>query len=103
MSDATERPEDTVRRFAQKIEELLAWQSKYREAAELWEALDVSDGQMVASAVLIGKLMKMEGTDEERAPTVSIAATDDVDWMNQLGIIDAAYDFVHTDPWVSRD
>lgn len=100
MADETERPEDTVRRFAQQIEELKAWQRKYTEAAELWDALEPSPDQHVVSAVLIGKMVKLTGdTVEDRAPSISISATDDVDWMDQMGIIDSAHDFIHTEPW----
>lgn len=104
MSDETERPEDTARRFAGQIQELEAWKAKYSEAAELWDALDPAEGQRIVSAVLIGKMVSFEGdTREDRAPTISISATDDVDWMDQMGIVDSAYDFIHTDPWHSRD
>jgi|GEM_PF-3827136 len=95
-----ERPEDTVRRFAQKIVELEAWQAKYREAADLWEELQPEEGQQIVSAVLIGKLVNFGGdTKEDRAPYVSVSRTDDMDWMDQMGIIDAAHDFIHAEPW----
>lgn len=103
MSDETESTEDALRRIAGKCMELEEWKRRYAEASELWDALEAEEGQMVVSAVLIGKLMKLEGNEEDKIPTVSISATDDVDWMTQLGIIDAAYDFVHSDPWRSRD
>lgn len=95
--------DEYIHSMEREMDGLRAWKRKYQEAANLWDALEAEDDQVIASAVLIGKLMKMEGTEEEKKPTVSISATDDVDWMNQLGIIDAAYDFVHTDPWISRD
>lgn len=95
--------DEYIHSMEREMDELRAWKRKYQEAANLWDALEAEEDQVIASAVLIGKLMKLEGNEEEKKPTVSISATDDVDWMNQLGIIDSAYDFVHTDPWISRD
>lgn len=98
MSDA-----EYIASIEAELDELRVWRRKYQEASELWNSLEAEEGQMVVSAVLIGKLMKLEGSEEDKIPTVSISATDDVDWMTQLGIIDAAHDFVHGDPWRSRD
>lgn len=103
MSDETELPEDTIRRFAKQIQELEAWKQRYAEAAKLWDALEPEGDQLIVSAVLIGKLVDFGGEDEKRHPTISISATDDNDWMTQMGILDSAHDFIHTDPWQSRD
>jgi hypothetical protein len=99
MTDETERPEDTVRRFALRIQELEEWQRKYQEVAQLWEALEPAEGQQIVSAVLVGKLVNFSAEGEDAFPRVSISATDDNDWMTQMGILDAAHDFIHTEPW----
>jgi hypothetical protein len=88
MSDATERPEDTVRRFALQIQELEAWKAKYREAAELWEALEAKDSQQVTEAMLIAKLVDFEETGPA-GTVVSASHTDGCDWVNQLGLVAA--------------
>lgn len=96
--------EEYIKSIESEIDELREWKRRYTEAAELWDALDPGEGQHVVSAVLVGKLVKVDGeTAEDRAPTISISSTDDVDWMDQMGILDSAYDFIHTDPWQQRD
>lgn len=84
MTDETERPEDTVRRFAAQIQELLAWQAKYREAAELWEALNVGNNQHVDKALLIAKVIDFE---KGGGPSITASVTDGVDWVDEWGLI----------------
>jgi hypothetical protein len=86
MTDATERPEDTVHRFAQQIQELLAWKSRYMEAAVLWDSLETQDNDQIVEAVLIAKLHDFD----KGLTQVSISSTDSVDWIGQLGLIAAA-------------
>lgn len=86
MSDETERPEDTVRRFALEIHDLEAWKRKYTEAAELWDALELKGNQQVKDAVLIGKIVDFE----RNIVSITMSVTDGVDWMDQIGIIETA-------------
>ena len=95
MSDATERPEDTVRRYAQMIQEFEAWQQQYREAAELWDALGLKPNQQVTEAVLIGKLANFDAG----GTTLSIANTDSCDWVTQLGILEGALVIIKSSPF----
>lgn len=103
MSDFTERPEEALRRVAKECLELQEWKRKYQEAAQLWDALEPEEGQQVMSAVLVGKLVKFDESDQSHFPFVSIAATDGVDWMDQMGILDAAHDFIHSEPWGTNE
>lgn len=99
MTDETERPEDTVRRFAQQIGELLSWQQKYREAAELWDALDIENDDQVLEAVLIAKL----GNFEKGRVEISISASDSIDWIGQLGLLEAARVMSYQKPIIGSD
>lgn len=85
MTDDTELPEDTVRRFAAKIVELEAWQAKYREAAELWEALELRDNDQVTDATLIAKIQDFD----TGYVNVSTSSSDGCDWITQLGLFEA--------------
>jgi hypothetical protein len=94
--DLTERPEDTVRRFAQEIDELKSWQQCYREAAALWDVLDLQDGDSVECALLIGKVVNFE---KGGPPQISLAVTDGVDWINETGLLHAALDIKASQPF----
>jgi hypothetical protein len=56
------------------------------EIAELIAALDLDRTDVVTGAILIAKVKDMETS----AVGISISATDDVEWVGQLGIIEAA-------------
>jgi len=86
MTDETERPEDTVRRFAARIGELEAWQTRYKEAAELWDALELKKNDQVTDALLIARVADFE----KGGTALSMSTTDGVDWIIQLGMIHAA-------------
>lgn len=79
-----ERPEDTVRRFAQQIGELEQWKAKYREAAELWDALEIKNNQQVDKALIIAKLVDFS---RPGPPLISSATTDGCDWVDEWGLI----------------
>lgn len=85
MTDETERPEDTVRRFAQQINELLEWQAKYRDAADLWDGLELSDNDQVVSATLIAKIQDFQSGHTN----VGTSASNGTDWVEQLGLFQA--------------
>jgi hypothetical protein len=94
VSDETERPEDTVRRFAGQVQELLDWQRRYRTAAELWDALVLDDNDQVTEAVLVAKV-----ADFARGGTaVSLGATDGCDWVIQLGLLHGALQVMDANP-----
>lgn len=83
MTDAEETTEDALRRIAQEFE---AFKQRYREAIELWDALELRENQQVSSATLLAKL-----TDFERNTiAISTAATDGCDWIDQIGLINTA-------------
>ena len=93
MTDETERPEDTVRRFAGQMElyektvqELQAWRSKYREAAEMWDALELEENQQVTQVVMIAKIADFDSG----YVNVGMSASDGVDWIDQVGLIETA-------------
>lgn len=83
MSDETERPEDALRRIAGKCMELEQWKAKYREAAELWEALELTNNQQVIGGVLLAKVKDFD----DGVVSMSMSNTDDVDWVDQIGIM----------------
>lgn len=85
MTDGTESTEDALRRIAGKCVELEAWQQKYREAAELWDALNLSENGQVTHAVLIVKEIDFD-TGITR---ISTCASDGTDWVDQLGMYEA--------------
>jgi|SRR6187549_1447192 len=74
--------------LAQEVAELKAWQSKYKEAAELWDALEAKDSQQVTEAILIAKIVDFEQSGPE-GTVVSASYTDGCDWVNQLGLMAA--------------
>lgn len=85
MSNETERPEDTVRRFAGMIQDLESWKAKYREAAELWDALELRDNDQVTDATLIAKIQDFDAG----YVNISTASSDGCDWITQLGLFEA--------------
>lgn len=86
MTDEAERPEDAARRFAHRVVELEAKLSRYREAIELWDALDLRENQQVVSATLLAKLQDFENN----TVAISTAVTDGCDWIEQIGLINTA-------------
>lgn len=78
--NSEERPEDAARRMAG---ELIQLQQKYKEAMELWDALELEPGDIVLDAVLVARSQNVdrEGT------CISLAATDGVDFSRQLGML----------------
>lgn len=85
MSDATERPEDTIRRLAAECQELLAWKTRYAEAADLWDGLDLHPNDQVTAATLIAKISDFD----TGFVNVATAASDGTDWVEQLGLFAA--------------
>ncbi len=81
----TERPEDTVRRFALQIQELEAWKAKYREAADLWDGLEMRDNDQATDVAIIAKIQDFETGHVN----VVAATTDGCDWVTQLGLFEA--------------
>lgn len=62
------------------------------EAMQLWDALNVKPGQQVMSAMLIAKVVDLNEGKEDHPPSISVAATDGADWIDQGGLLKAAVD-----------
>lgn len=74
---------DSMKHAANLRAELDEYKAKYREAAELWDALELRDNQHVASATLLAKVQDFENN----TVAISTAATDGCDWIDQIGLI----------------
>lgn len=75
-----------IHRLAKELEEksdvLRAELDKYREAHELWDALELSNGEQVSEATLIAKV-----TDFDSGVTaITMSVTDGCDWVTQIGL-----------------
>lgn len=84
--NAQERPEDALRRIAGECVELKAKLDRYREAIELWDALELLENQQVASATLMAKVQDFENN----TIAISTSATEGCDWIDQIGLINTA-------------
>jgi hypothetical protein len=72
---------------------------EHSDARELWDALQPGPNDQIVDAVLIGKMV-----DFERGITsLSIAATDGVDWVGQLGMLHGALKIMNQSPLEPRD
>lgn len=83
MADETERPEDTIRRFAGEIQQLQAWKAKYAPVADLYDAVDLGPNDQVTDLVLFAKVADFE----EGGTAIAMTATDGCDWITQLGMV----------------
>jgi hypothetical protein len=97
--DETERPEDTVRRFAEEIQELraevLRQQEKleqYEEAVSLWDTLELTDVQRVTDVMMIAKCVDLESN----ATSVGLAVNDSCDWIIQNGLLHSALQVINS-------
>lgn len=99
MKDETESVEDALRRTSKQCLELQAWQQKYREAAEMWDALELDENQQVAQAVLIAKVTDFESGHVN----ISMSNSDGVDWIEQVGLIETARIMSIQTPIVRRE
>lgn len=68
------------------------------EADALWGALDVAEGHRVVEAVLIGKIVNF-ASEEQRPPSMSMATTDGMDWVQQYGMLHGALALQNALPW----
>lgn len=73
------------------------------EAMELWDALNLRPGQQVMSAMLIGKVVDLSEGKEGNPPSISIAATDGTDWIDQAGLLKAASDLTSSGQFFQED
>lgn len=62
------------------------------EAEALWDALNLKPGQQVMSAIIAAKIVDLREGHEGHPPSISIAATDGTDWIDQGGLLKAATD-----------
>lgn len=77
---------ETIEALRKEIAELRDWKRKYTEAAELWDALELRQGQQVKDAMMIGKIVDFE----KGITSISLSNTDGMDWVDQLGLLEAA-------------
>jgi hypothetical protein len=68
-----------------ELAELRAWKVKYREAAEMWDSLELRDNDQVTDAVMIAKVSDFESG----SVTTITGTTDGTDWVTQLGLFEA--------------
>ena len=69
----------------QRIAALESWQARYKEAADIWDGLELRDNDQVTSAALIAKVSDFESG----LVTVITAVSDGTDWVEQLGLFEA--------------
>lgn len=69
------------------------------EAEALWQALELEDGDQVVEAILVAKVANFTSG----GTAVSIGATDGMDWIGQLGLIEAARKVTWEDPLQGRE
>lgn len=83
--------DDELRQQLTSAEEKLR---RYQEAIELWDALDLEDNQQVVAAVLVGKLKDFDSG----IVAISIGNTNGMDWVDQVGLLEAARIISHQEP-----
>jgi len=86
----------------EELQRLRAQVTQYKEAMSLWDALDVEDGQQVVEAVVIAKVFTWD-PDKNLPPSMSIAATDGMDWIQQYGMLHAAIALQNGLPWENTE
>lgn len=57
---------------------------EYREAVDLWKALQIGKNQHVDKALLIAKVVDF---DKGGGPLITASVTDGVDWVDEWGLI----------------
>lgn len=57
---------------------------QYREAIELWDALNIKPGYYVDKAILIAKLINFE---KSGMVVITASVTDGVDWVDEWGLV----------------
>ena len=73
------------------------------EAMDLWDALNLKPGQQVMSAMLIAKIGDFNEGKEDQPPSISVAATDGTDWIDQGGLLKAAMDLTSASQFYRTD
>lgn len=79
MSDA-----EYIESLEKELDGLRGLKTKYREAIELWDALNMKDNQHIDKAILIAKVVDFEKND---GPMITASVTDGVDWVDEWGLI----------------
>lgn len=73
------------------------------EAEELWQALELREGDQVMEATLIAKIVHFGDEAEAPPPSISISATDGLDWIQQAGLIHSALDLLKSGGFRKRE
>jgi hypothetical protein len=96
----SEHTDDDYLRIVDELENSkLIQRPEHHDAQELWDALEPAPGDQIVEAVIVGKMV-----DFERGITsLSIAATDGVDWVGQLGMLHGALKIMNQSPLEPRD
>lgn len=72
-------------------------------AMDLWDALELKEGQQVMSAMLVAKVVDLSEGKENAPPSISIAATDGTDWIDQAGLLKTATDLTSSGQFYQED
>lgn len=59
------------------------------EAEDLWNALELREGDTVVEALLIAKVVNFE---KGGPPNISTSSTDGLDWIQRAGLVETARD-----------
>lgn len=87
--------EDALQRIAQQCQDAETKLEKYKEAIELWDNLDLEENQFVAEVLVIAKVIQIEA--DKTLPILAIA-TNDLDWIQQHGLVSAYQQVVASEP-----
>lgn len=104
MSLLMPKSEHTDEDYLRIVDELenskLIQRPEHHDAQELWDALHLhSPGDQIVDAVIVGKIVDFE----QGITSLSIAATDGVDWVGQLGMLHGALKIMDQAPLEPRD
>jgi hypothetical protein len=93
-------PDEDWYRIVLELEAAKAIQRpQYSEAQELWDAIEPGPKDQIVEAVIVAKLV-----DFERGITsISMSATDGVDWVGQLGMLHGALKIMNQSPLERKD
>jgi hypothetical protein len=70
---------------------------------QLWDALNLKEGQQVMSAMLIAKVVDLREGKEDNPPSISIAASEGADWIDQAGLLKTATDLTSAGQFFQED
>lgn len=88
-----------VEELESQLGQMQAKLDQHVEAIALWDALEMRPGDQLTKAVLIAKVYDFDKGHAD----ISTSATDDTDWVDQLGLFEAWRTMNLQTPIVSRD